>query len=134
MSKLASGQLEKARLQLVLGHRRPNNLVLHLAVFEKQEKRNGANTILDRELASIIDIDFTHLGLALHLFGELVDDRADHFAGTTPSGPEVHQNGDIGFDDFGLEIAIGQLDCHGATVKARVRNVKSRPEKILSGS
>jgi hypothetical protein len=57
----------------------------------------------------------------------LVDDWADHFAGATPFGPEVHEDGQIGVENFSLEICVSKVQSHARNLDTESRYVKSRP-------
>lgn len=108
-----SGQSEQLGLQLILGDAGADDLVLHFAVLEEQEKGNRANIVFHREVARIVDIDFADFGLLAKFAGELIDDRPDHFAGSAPFGPEIDEDGNGGVDDFGFEIGFSEIKSHG---------------------
>lgn len=87
-----SGERQKFGLELVLGDVRADDLVFHFAVFEKQQERDGFDVVFHREVAGFIDIDLADLRLAFDLAGELVENGADHFAGSAPFGPEINED------------------------------------------
>ena len=77
-----------------------------------------ANAISARDAGILIDIEFGDRDLALQLFGDFFERRADHLAGTAPFGPEIDDDGTGGADHIGLEIGIGDFDCrHGASLE-----------------
>ena len=59
---------------------------------------------LNRELLVLVNIDLTHLGFAVVFIGQLVDHRADHFAGAAPFSPKIDEDGSSGLDDLSVEI------------------------------
>ena len=111
--RLVSGQGEEFCLELIFGDAGADDLILHFAVLEKQEKRDRANVVFDREIASIVDVDFADLCLVAEFSGELVDDGPDHFAWAAPFGPEIDEDGHGRVDDFGIEIVFSEIEGHG---------------------
>jgi len=107
-----SGQSEELGLELILGNAGTDDLVLHFAVFEEQEKGNGAHVVFHCEVTCVVDVNLADFGLIAEFAGELIDDRADHFAGAAPFGPEIDENGHGGIDDFGVEIGFGEIKGH----------------------
>jgi hypothetical protein len=129
-----SGECLELRLELVLGDAGADDLVLDLAVLEEQQQGNGADVVLHGEVARVIDVDLADLGGCSDFGCDLVDHRANHFAGAAPFGPEVHEDGHVGVDDFGLEIRFVECQSHGGTMERVPRNVKSRSPDRASGS
>jgi hypothetical protein len=122
---------EKLRLQLLLGDVRSDNLILHLAVLEEQEQRNRANIEFHSQVTGFIDVDLSNLRLSLDFTGELVEDWADHFTRATPLRPEVHEDGLVGVDYFGLKIRFVKVNCHGENLKPEWCRVKGWAQKNL---
>lgn len=104
-----SGEGEQLGLELVFGDVGANDLILDLAIFEEQQKWDGAHAVFDGEFAGFIDIDLADFGLAIDFGGELIEDGTDHFAGTAPFRPEVDEDGDGGVDHFSLEIGVSKF-------------------------
>jgi Trk K+ transport system NAD-binding subunit len=128
-----SSQREQLLFEHVLGDIGADDLVLHFAVFEKQQERDAADAVFHRQVAGLVDIHLAHLGLAFDVGGELVDDRADHLAGSAPLGPEVHEHGDGGIDDFGLEIAFVELLSHARKVEGGPEKSRTAPPRGRCG-
>ena len=116
IAEVVSGEGEKLGLELLLGGSGTNDLVLDFAIFEEEQERDGADIVFDGEIAGFIDVDLADFCLSGDFLAKLIDDGADHFAGATPFGPEIDQNGDIGIEDFGLEIAVVECECHGGSL------------------
>jgi len=108
-----SGQSEKLGLELILGDAGADDLVLHFAVLEEQEEGDRADIVFHCEVARVVDIDLADFGLIAEFAGELIDDRSDHFAGSTPFRPEIDEDGHGGVDDFGFEICFSEVQGHG---------------------
>ena len=108
-----SGQSKQLCFELILGDAGTDDLILHFAVLEEQEKRDRADIVFHRKVASIVDIDLADFGLVADFAGELIDDRTNHFAGSAPFGPEVDEDGHGGIDDFGFKVAFGEIEGHG---------------------
>ena len=108
-----SGQSEQLGLELILGDAGADDLVLHFAVLEEQEEGNRADIVFHCEVARVVDIDLADFGLIAEFAGELIDDRSDHFAGSTPFRPEIDEDGHGGVDDFGFEICFSEVQGHG---------------------
>jgi len=96
------------RFELSPGHG-PHLLCGDGAATEKQEGRNAADVELRGRLRVLVDIELDHAQAALVLAGDLVEQRSDHLARTTPFGPEIEQYGLLGSDDIGLEIGICRM-------------------------
>lgn len=126
----ASGESLEFCLELILGDAGTDDLILHFAVLEEQEQRDRAHVVFDGEFAGFIHVHLADFGGTFEFGGNLVDHRADHFAGTTPFGPKVHEDGHGGIDDFGLEICVGKFQRHARNMERDRQNVKSRPAKI----
>jgi hypothetical protein len=57
-----------------------------------------------------LDVDLHDLGAAVVFVGELVQEGADHLAGTAPGRPEVDEDRDVGLQHVGIEIGVGGMD------------------------
>ncbi len=104
-----SGEGQQLGFELLLGDIGTNDLVFDLAIFEKQEQGDGADIVFHRKFAGVVHIEFANLGLSLQIRGNLVEHGAYHFAGAAPVGPKIHEDGQIGIDDFGLEVRVGKF-------------------------
>src|ERR1700730_4662996 len=67
-------------------------LRLDRAVLEENQRRDAADTELGRCLRVLVDVDLGDLDAIVVLAGDLIEDRGDHLARTTPLGPEVQQH------------------------------------------
>lgn len=91
-----------------------NELFGDLAVLEEDEGRNGADIELGCDLAVLIDVDFPDGQFPGHFSGQLFENGCYGFAGSTPGGPEINQQGDGGRIDRTFEISGGEvLDIFG---------------------
>jgi len=91
-----------------------NELLGDLAILEEYEGRNGADVELGGDLAVLIDVDFCNAQFPGHFPGQLFEDGRDGFAGSTPRGPEIDQQGDGGRIDRTFEIIGSEvLDIFG---------------------
>src|ERR1035437_4835924 len=75
-----SHQRLKSGLQLVLGDVRADDLVLDLAILEKQQVRHGADAIADGQCRVGDVIYLYHLRPASHILRELIEDRHEILA------------------------------------------------------
>ena len=94
--------------------------VLQFSILEEEQGGNVADSILDGEIGLLIDIDFDDLDGAAFFGGNFVEDRAQHFAGTAPLGPEINHHGDGGLENFGSKSGFGDLGDCSAGHKCRV--------------
>ena len=85
-----------------------NHLVGHLTVVEQQECRNRPDAILGSERLVFVNVDLADFGSFAVLISEFVQHGSDHFAGTAPFGPEVHEDGSGGLENFFGEILLSQ--------------------------
>ena len=82
------------------------------AVLEKDKAWHSADTDLRRDLALLIDIDLVEADLlASRRLGDLLKDRADHLAGTTPRSPKVDHNNLVTTGHL-LELVVGGNHLH----------------------
>ena len=82
------------------------------AVLEKDKAGHSTDTDLRRDLALLIDIDLVEADLlASRRLGDLLKDRADHLAGTTPRSPKVDHN-DLVTASHLLELVVGGNHLH----------------------
>lgn len=77
------------------------------AVFKQDQRGDAADTVLCRNRSVLIHIELCDLQTTLVLGSDLFNDWADHFARTAPLCPEVHEDWQIRFQDFGLERRVG---------------------------
>jgi len=130
----ASNKRQQFRLELVLGDAGTDDLVSHFAVLEEQEQRDGTHVVFHGEIAGVIHVHLANLRLAIEIGGDLIEDRADHFAWTTPFSPEIHEDGHVGIDYFGLEIRVGKCQSHARTMHRHGWKVKNRLRGLRGGS
>ena len=82
------------------------------AVLEKDKAWHSTDTDLRRDLALLIDIDLVEADLlASRRLGDLLKDRADHLAGTTPRSPKVDHNNLVTTGHL-LELVVGGNHLH----------------------
>lgn len=77
------------------------------AVFKQDQRGDAADAVLGRNRSVLIHIQFGDLQAPLVLGSDLFNDRTDHLARATPLCPEVDKDGQIRFQDFGLERRVG---------------------------
>ena len=65
--------------------------------------------VLLRDDLVVVDVHLGDLEAALVLVGEGVDGGRDLLAGAAPDGPEIDEGRDVGLQDFGLEVRVGEL-------------------------
>lgn len=114
---------------MLFGDTGSDDLVLDLAVLEEQKQGNRADIVFHGELTRVIDVYLGDFRLAFDFGRQLIEDGADHLAGAAPFRPEVHEHGDAGVENFGLEIGFSDCQSHGSKMEHQSRNVKSRPAK-----
>src|SRR5690606_24242588 len=69
-----------------------------LAVLEQHQGGNAADAILGCAVGVFVDVQLGDGEAALVLGGGFVEQGGDHFAGATPFGPVVDQDGQIGLE------------------------------------
>lgn len=122
-----SGESLELCLELVFGDTCSDDLILHLAIFEKEEQGNGAHIVFHSKLPCFVHVDFAHFGHAIQLAGDLVNHGADHFARSAPFSPKVHKDREVGVDHFRLEIHVGKFESHASSLYRESTNVKGHP-------
>ena len=68
-------------------------------ILKKQQSGDIADAKLHGDFAFFIHVHFANDGTAFKVLSELVHNRSNHAAGTTPCGPKVHEYGGIRFQD-----------------------------------
>lgn len=102
----------EASLQLgndIVFRRGAGHAVDFLTVFDEDERGDILHSVTGGKGAGFVHIDFTNLGHACHLGGDLINDGGNHAAGATPSCPEVNQHRYGGVDNLCLEVAFSNL-------------------------
>src|SRR5215813_15452680 len=85
--------------------------VQHDVVADDHQQGDGGNAERGRQLLLCLGVHLAEHRIRV-LFRRLLEDGAEHAAGTAPFSPEVHQR-EVGAADHGLEILGRQLDrCH----------------------
>ena len=64
-----------------------------LTVLEEVERGDGLNIVLSGEGAFFVDVDFQDSEFAVLFGGDFVEQGGEHFAGATPWGPEIDDDG-----------------------------------------
>lgn len=86
------------------------------AADEEDEGGDAHNLVGHGEVLVVVHIEFDDFDFAMPLLGELGDDGVKLFAGVTPDGGEIHEDGLGGLEDFGGEGGLGKfLDFHWGT-------------------
>ena len=86
--------------------RHADRLVGELATFEVEQRRDRLNAELRGEHAFFIHIHLADFDSGAFVLGDFIKDGAQHFARTAPLRPKIDENGDIGFQNFGLKIIL----------------------------
>jgi hypothetical protein len=84
-----------------------DDLAGDLAIFEKEERWNGADAIFSGQRLLFINIDFANADTAIVLPGKFIQQGADHFAWTAPLGPKIDDHGTGDAEDLFREIGLG---------------------------
>jgi hypothetical protein len=87
-------------------------LVYNFAIFENEESRDVADAKLHSDFTLFVYVHLSNYGAAVKVLGEFVHDGTHHAAGTAPCGPKINQYGLIRIQDYFLEVAFGNLECH----------------------
>ena len=85
---------------------KPDDLVGHLAILEKQQCGNAADVIARWCRAVLIHVHLGHLDLSRVRFGHLVHVGRNGPARAAPCSPEVHQHRLLAAQHFLVEICI----------------------------
>src|SRR6185436_9324435 len=64
-----------------------------LAALEEHERRDREDAERGGRVLGLVDVALHDLDLALHLAGDLVDDRGEDLAGSAPGRMEIHEDG-----------------------------------------
>jgi hypothetical protein len=95
---------------------RAHDLLGHLAVVEHQQRWNRADAVFGGKTLLFVYVHLADFGASIVFLSEFVQHRSDHFAGTTPFGPEIHKDRSRGLENFFGEILLSQNDnvgrCH----------------------
>src|SRR5439155_20829692 len=98
------------------------DLVRYLAVLEEQEGRDAQHVVLLGDVLVRVDVQLADLQLALVLGRQLIDERREVAARSTPGRPEIHQDGLRGAQHLALEVIVGE----GCYIRARHSMSSSR--------
>src|ERR1700736_1321218 len=90
--------------------RHSSDLIAQLPVFEKEQRRNGANVVLKGKTLVLVHVHFRDLDRAGLLLRDLVQQWRDHFAGAAPFRPEIDDYGLVAVGDFTVKIGFIELD------------------------
>src|SRR5690554_5529040 len=89
-----------------------------LPVLEDVKRGDAADPEATGRAGALIDIDLHHGGLAGVFRRDLINERGDLLAGSAPAGGEIDEDGDVGIENFLIEIEIiDRFDgviCHGS--------------------
>jgi hypothetical protein len=82
-------------LQIAFGTH-SHDLPRDFAIFEKEQSWNGADAVFSGQGLLLINIDFANANTSIVFAGKFIQQRADHFAWSTPLGPKIddHWAGD----------------------------------------
>lgn len=84
-----------------------------LTVLEHLHRGDGGDLVGRSRLGVLVNVQLDDLDLVAVLFGDLVEDRADSAAGTTPLCPEVNEDGFAAVEHVGLKAGVGHGFGHG---------------------
>src|SRR5690348_7497807 len=79
------------------------------AVLEKHHRRDGLDAIGHGRALVLIGIHLRKGDFPFIIIAQPLVDRRDSAAGRAPGGPEIYDNGNVGFENFGLEIRISYM-------------------------
>jgi len=100
-----SQQAVDVLLQIAFGAH-SHDLPSDFAIFEKQQRRNGADAIFSGQTLFFVNIDFANADTAIVLPGKFIKKRADHFAWTAPLGPKINDHGTGDAKDLFRKIGL----------------------------
>src|SRR5262249_51194374 len=86
--------------------RQANVLGLLLAALEDEDGGDASDTVLGGHARRLVDVELTDLDLPLELVRELLDDGRELTAGSAPRRREVDEHGDVGLENFGVEVLL----------------------------
>jgi len=81
--------------------------VLDLATLEQNERGDRSDPHPAGDHRVLFGVQFHEFDAPREFGRQGVDHRGQRLAGTAPWGPEIHQNRQIGLDDFTFERGIG---------------------------
>lgn len=84
-----------------------NDGIHQLAVLEEEQGGDGSHIVAASNPSAFIYIDLTNFGGACFFGCDLVDNGGNHLAWTTPWGPKVDEDGNIGGHYFAIEVIFG---------------------------
>ncbi|CAM2150893.1 hypothetical protein PT2222_250021 [Paraburkholderia tropica] len=79
------------------------------AVLEEDQRGDAAHAELHRRRLMFVDVDLRDLQTVAIVLRDFVENRRDHLAGAAPFGPEVQQDGLIGFNDVLFERCVADV-------------------------
>ncbi len=79
------------------------------AVIEHEEGWKALDTQMGRDVLVLVGVQFGKAQFSLIFFAQLLIDGSDIVAVGAPLGPEIDDNGEIGFEDLLLEILISYV-------------------------
>ena len=84
----------------------PDHLFGDLTVLDDEQGWNRADTKLSGESLMLVNVDLADFDFALKFRGEFVQHGRNHFARSTPFGPEIHEHGRGGLECFSIKIIL----------------------------
>lgn len=94
--------------------RQPLEPLNDFAPLEDENRRDGADAVLDGRVRGLIDIDLADRKLALAFIGKLINDWGDHATRPAPGSPEINEDRCSTIENFGPEVVVGKFDGGGA--------------------
>ena len=82
-----------------------------LSTLEVEQRGDVADPVLHRDVLAVVHVAFGDHRAAFEFLGYLLDDGAEHPAGTAPGGPEVYQDGLTGAQNL-IDVRIVYNFCH----------------------
>jgi hypothetical protein len=86
------------------------NLIAQLAVLKKEQSRDRANVVLERETLIFVHVNFRYLDRARFFARNLIEQRRDHFAGAAPFRPKIDNYGFVTLRNFAVKIGFIEID------------------------
>jgi len=81
-----------------------------LAICHEQHGGNALDAVFRHPFLIFVGIDLGDQKLALIFLGKFIQDRGDHFAGSAPGCPEIHDDGNVGLENLLLILSIGYVN------------------------
>src|SRR5579883_63960 len=89
---------------------RPDEAANRLAPVENHQGRNGLNRELTGGFGVLVDVHFGEAQFALVFVAQALEDWCNGATGTAPRGPEIDDDGFVGFEYLLLKILVTHME------------------------